>query len=152
MAKRDLICVGASAGGIETLIQFVKLFPQDFPASIFIVLHISSDSPGMLPQILGKHSNLPITNAKNGEAIRNGHIYAAPPNFHLLLKNGFISLSQGPKENRHRPAIDPLFRSALKIYENRVIGIVLSGTLDDGSNGLVTIKRRGGVTIVQAPG
>lgn len=144
--------VGASAGGVEALKQLTEHLPFDLHAAIFVVLHIATDSPSVLPMILEKNGKLPVSSAKDGESIQGGHIYVAPPDHHLLLvTEGIITLSQGPKENRHRPAIDPLFRSASRTYGNKVIGVVLSGMLDDGTAGLITIKRRNGVCIAQDP-
>lgn len=151
MAGRDIITIGASAGGVETLIQIVRSLPKDLPAAIFIVLHVSPDSTSLLPQILNRRSSLPAFHAKDGEEIQHGRIYVAPPDRHLLVKLGKIGVAHGPKENRHRPAVDPLFRTAARAYGPRVVGVVLSGTLDDGTAGLSAVKSRGGVAIVQDP-
>lgn len=151
MAKRDIIVIGASAGGVGTLAQLVKLLPKDLQASLFIVLHIPSENPSTLPDILTKKGPLPAHHPKDEEPIQRGKIYVAPPNHHLLVREGFVNITTGPRENGHRPAVDSLFRSASQAYGNRVIGIVLSGYLDDGSGGLLTVKRRGGVAIVQDP-
>ena len=147
----DIIVIGTSAGGIEALTKIVERLPDDFPASIFIVLHMSPESPGVLPQILNRAGVLPSVSPRDGERIKPGHIYVAPPDHHLLLEPGIVRLTRGPKENRFRPAIDPLFRSAAQIYGPRVIGVILTGTLDDGTAGLWAIKQLGGISVVQDP-
>lgn len=143
--------MGASAGGIETLRTILAGLPAEFPASVFIVLHSGSDSPGILDRILQRASILPTVMAIDKEPFIRGHIYVAPPDHHLLLESGRICLSRGPKENRFRPAIDPLFRSAAYVYGRRVIGVVLTGGLDDGTAGLWSIKHLGGTAVVQDP-
>lgn len=134
------------------MLSFVKSLPQDFEASIFIVLHLSPFSGSNLPRILSRAGRLPAVHPKDGEKIEKGKIYIAPPDHHLILeKGGKIAVSKGPKENRFRPSVDALFRSAALIYGPRVIGIVLSGLLDDGTSGMWNIKRNGGLAIVQEP-
>ena len=149
--RRDIIVVGASAGGVETLKVLASGLPANFPAAIFIVLHISPRTKSYLPHILSNAGPLPAEHPDDGATIQMGRIYVSPPNHHLLVERDHIHLSSGPKENSHRPALNPLFRSAAQAYGNRVIGIVLSGNLDDGTAGLWEIKRRGGLTIVQDP-
>lgn len=158
MFGHDIIVIGASAGGVEALCQLVHDFPPDLPAAIFVVLHISPQGTSVLPNILNrcrqkryKDGSLSAAHAKNGETIEHGRIYVAPPDQHLLLKDGYIRLARGPKENSHRPAVDPLFRTAAQVYGHRVVGVVLSGTLDDGTAGLVAVKEQGGVAVVQNP-
>lgn len=151
MPEHDIIVIGASAGGVETLIQLVKIIPADIPAAIFIVVHISPHSVSLLPNILQRRTSMPVSHGKDGEEIKLGHIYIAPPDFHLLIKPEYVRLTHGPKENRHRPAVDPLFRSAAQGYKSRVIGVILSGSLDDGTAGLFAIKEQGGIVIVQDP-
>lgn len=151
MPGHDIIVIGASAGGVEALVTLVRQFPEDLPASIFIVLHIPAQSPSLMPGILTRSGLLVATHPDDGEEIKHGHIYVAPPDQHLLIERGHIRLVHGPKENRHRPAIDPLFRSAAYIYGPRVVGVVLTGSLDDGTAGLWSIKERGGIAIVQDP-
>lgn len=158
MIGHDIIVVGASAGGVEVLCQLVRDLPPDLPAAIFIVLHISPQGTSVLPQILNrsrqkryKDSSFPAAHAQDGEEIVQGRIYVAPPDHHLLIKEGYVRVTRGPKENSHRPAVDPLFRTAARIYGWRVVGVVLSGTLDDGTAGLVAIKLQGGVAVVQDP-
>jgi len=150
-SSNHLVVIGASAGGIEALRDFVNRLPADFPAPIAIVLHMSPQSPGILSGILTRSGKLPATNARSGERLNPGHVYIAPPDFHLLIEPGRLRLAKGPRENRFRPAIDPLFRSAAQVYGPRAIGVILSGNLDDGSAGLWTIKRMGGIAIVQDP-
>jgi two-component system chemotaxis response regulator CheB len=143
--------IGASSGGIESLTEVVSGLPEDLPASVFVVVHVPARSKSLLPGILTRASPIPAAHARDGEAIQPGRIYVAPPDCHLLLGNGRIRLVRGPRENNHRPAVDPLFRTAAVAYGPRVAGVVLSGALDDGTAGLVAIKKRGGVTIVQDP-
>jgi two-component system chemotaxis response regulator CheB len=117
-----------------------------------VVLHVSASGTSVLPQILSRHSALPVAFAEDGEELRRGQIYVAPPDFHALVDGHTIHLSDGPRENGHRPAIDPLFRSAALTAGARVIGVVLSGLLDDGADGLRAIKHSGGAAMVQDPG
>jgi two-component system chemotaxis response regulator CheB len=151
MPERDIIVIGASAGGVETLVTLVQHIPRNIPAAIFVVLHIPADSPSVLPEILGRAGSLKVTQAKDGEEIVYGHMYIAPPDNHLLVEAGKVRIVRGPKENRHRPAVDPLFRSAALAYGSCVVGVILSGALDDGTAGLLAIKRHGGTTIIQEP-
>ncbi len=148
----EVIVVGASAGGIETFGTLVRQLPEDLRAAIVLVIHISPFSPSALPQVFDRMTKLKVPhNLKDGEIIKPGHVYVAPPDYHLLVEPGRLRLVRGPTENRHRPAIDPLFRSAARAYGNRAVGVVLSGTLDDGAAGLWSIKQCGGTTIVQEP-
>lgn len=151
MPEHDIIVIGASAGGVEALSTLVSMLPSDLPAAVFIVLHIPAQSPSLLPEILNRQGVLAATQPRDGEQIKPGHIYIAPPDNHMLVEQGHIHLSRGPRENRHRPAIDVLFRSAAVAYGPRVIGIILTGSLDDGTAGMLAIKRRGGMTVVQDP-
>ena len=151
MPSRDIIVVGASAGGLEAIRTLIRGLPENLPATLFIVIHTSPEGPGLLSEILGKIAPLSVTTATDGERIVSGHIYVAPPDFHLTLGEGRIRLTRGPREHRFRPAVDPLFRSAAEQYGPRVIGIVMSGNLADGTHGLMVIKQRGGVAIVQDP-
>lgn len=146
-----IIVIGASAGGISALTQLVQGFPSDLPAAVFIVVHTSPHFPSRLPQILQSYSKLPVIHAVDGAVIDMGHIYIAPPDYHLLVKYEYMRVVFGPKENRFRPAIDPLFRTAGVAYGKWVVGIVLSGALYDGTAGLIEIKERGGLAIVQDP-
>lgn len=151
MPGHDIIVVGASAGGVETLMKLVGQLPADLPAAVFIVLHIPPETPSLLPEILRRAGPLPASQPGDGEEIRNGHIYVASPDYHLLIERGRMRQVHGPKENRHRPGIDPLFRSAAYAYGPRVVGVILTGALDDGTAGLLAVKRRGGIAIVQDP-
>jgi len=151
MVGHGIIVIGASAGGVEALCKLVKDLPENFPAAIFVVLHVPSHGTSVLPQILNRAGRLKAVHPQDSETIQPGRIYVAPPDFHLLLKKGYIQLSRGPRENGHRPAVDPLFRTAARTYGRRVIGVVLSGSLDDGTAGVMAIKMRGGIAVVQNP-
>jgi two-component system, chemotaxis family, protein-glutamate methylesterase/glutaminase len=149
--KRDLVVIGASAGGVETLRRVVSGLPGDLPAAVCIVLHIAPGSPSALARILERAGALPCRAASDGEPLRPGQILVAPPDHHLVIEDGRARLTVGPRENGHRPAVDVLFRSAANARHTRVIGVVLSGTRDDGSAGLAVIKSSGGAAIVQDP-
>jgi two-component system chemotaxis response regulator CheB len=152
VANRDLVVVGASAGGVEALIRVVSELPADLPAAILVVLHVPADSSSNLPAILARAGPLPTAHARDGEPIEPGRILIAPPDRHLLVQDGRVRLSSGPFENLHRPAVDVLFRSAAINRDGRTIGVVLSGALDDGADGLRTIAMAGGLAVVQDPG
>jgi two-component system chemotaxis response regulator CheB len=151
MAHQNIVVIGGSAGALEALKTLAAGLPKDLDAAIFVALHIGRRR-SMLPEILRSIGSLPAIHPEDGLPIKNGMIYIAPPDHHILLREaGRISLSRGPKENLTRPAINPLFRSAAGTYGPAVIGIILSGTLDDGVAGLAEIKERGGTAIVQDP-
>jgi two-component system, chemotaxis family, protein-glutamate methylesterase/glutaminase len=153
LAYRNVVVIGASSGGIEALSRIAEDLPAALAAPVLVVVHISPDSPGYLPEILASRGSLPAKNAKEGEIARNGTIYVAPPDRHLVIEpNGRLRTPRGARENRSRPAVDPLFRSAALAFGSRVIGVVLSGGLDDGAAGLRGIKMCGGTTVVQDPG
>src|SRR5258706_8501325 len=151
VSGHDIAVLGASAGGVEALSQIAANLPADLPAAVFVVLHIPASAPSHLPHILNRAGPLKALHPTDGERIRHGRIYVAPPGKHLLLEHGHIHLTLGPRENHHRPAVDPLFRSAARSYGPRVVGGVLTGALNDGTSGLLAIKQRGGVTLVQDP-
>lgn len=151
MAKNKIVVIGASAGGVTALQQLVAALPQDFPAAVLIVLHVGVQSPSLLPEILTRAGALPAAHPEDGDAIEPGHIYVSPQDNHLVIQNGHLGVIRGPKENRHRPSVDVLFRSAARAYGNHVIAVVLTGTLDDGAAGMLAIQHRGGTTVVQTP-
>ena len=151
MPGRDIIVIGASAGGLEALQKLVAGLPENLPAAVMVVLHRTPEQDSYLPQILRRAGNLPAADAWDGESIQKGRIYVAPPDRHLLIEDGALRLVRGPKENHTRPAIDPLFRTAAREFGPRVVGVVLSGTLYDGTAGLFDIKRGGGLAVVQDP-
>jgi hypothetical protein len=151
MISRDLIVIGASAGGLRAVRQIAQLLPASLSACVLVVLHISRVSRGMLASVISRRSALPVKQAEHGDPIRSGQFYIAPADYHLQVGLRGIELDQGPKVNRARPAIDPLFRSAAQVFGKRVAGVVLTGFLQDGTQGLVAIKQAGGVSIVQDP-
>jgi two-component system chemotaxis response regulator CheB len=151
LSGHDIIVIGASAGGVEALSTLVGALPANLPAAIFVVMHITAQGPSRMPEILARAGRLPAVHPTDGMAIAHGHIYIAPPDKHMLLERGRIRIVHGPRENRHRPAIDPLFRSAARGYGPRVVGVIVTGMLDDGTAGLLAIKQCGGVAIVQNP-
>lgn len=149
--RYDIIVIGASMGGFEALRQLISEFPADLAAAVFVVLHISSDHESSLAAIFGRNAKVPVVPAKDHDLIKRGHVYIAVPDFHLRIDGKHVLLDHGPKHNFHRPAVDPLFSSAAKEYGQRVVGVVLTGALDDGTVGLMDIKRFGGMTVVQDP-
>ncbi len=151
MGGHDVVVVGASAGGIEALTQIVRGLAPGLPAAIFVVLHIASDTRSVLPSILERSGSLPAVAAVDLMPIERGRIYVAPPNRHILLERDRVRVVTGPRENRVRPSADPLFRSAARQFGRRVVGVILSGVLDDGANGLAAVAAAGGVTVVQDP-
>lgn len=151
MPTRDLIVIGGSAGSLDALQTILRCLPPGFPAAVCITRHITPHAVNVLPKILARSTVLPTTGAVDGEELRPGHIYVAPPDHHLLVVPGHVGVTRSPTENRFRPAIDPLFRSAAVAYGPRVVGIILSGALDDGTAGLWAVKQRGGIAIAQDP-
>lgn len=144
--------IGTSAGGVEALKALVGGLPRDFSAAVFIVRHAEQWRRSELPEILAQDTRLGVSHAEDDQRIEPGHIYVAPPDYHLLIETtGRINLWHGPKENTFRPAINPLFRSAAEVYKERVIGVILTGMLEDGVAGLAWVKRHGGVAVVQHP-
>src|SRR5215510_3445387 len=148
---RRVVVIGASSGGIEALKKIVADLPTAFHSPICVVLHTSASSPGVLHDILNRETDLQAVQAKNNQALGAGRIYVAPPDCHLLVEPGRVRVTKGPKENRFRPAIDPLFRSAAQVYGPGAIGVVVSGGLDDGTAGMHSIKQLGGATVIQDP-
>lgn len=151
MEKRNIIVIGSSAGGINALKHIVSTLPSDLNASIFIVQHLAAEQPSYLPQILSDFCQLAAVHPKNGDKIYTGKIYVAPPDHHLIIENAHMLVKRGPKENGFRPSIDALMRSAAYWYGSRVVGVVLTGYLNDGTSGLWAIRQFGGTAIVQNP-
>jgi two-component system, chemotaxis family, protein-glutamate methylesterase/glutaminase len=152
MARHDIVVIGASVGGVEALQVLVGGLPSDFPAAVFIVLHTGAHGHTLLPALLTRAGPLIAAHANHGEPNAHQRIYVAPPDAHLLVAHGHMQLGDGPKERYTRPAVDPLFRSAAGVYGPRVVGVLLSGNLADGTAGLMAIKQAGGIAIVQDPG
>jgi two-component system, chemotaxis family, protein-glutamate methylesterase/glutaminase len=151
MSRCNVIVVGASAGGVEALVRLVSDLPRDLDAAVAVALHTPEHSPSALPSILSRHGALPAAHARDGEPLVHTRIYVAPPGRHLLIKRRTIRSVNGPHENGHRPAVDPLFRTAARAHGARVMGVILSGSLDDGTAGLAAIKAAGGASLVQEP-
>jgi two-component system, chemotaxis family, protein-glutamate methylesterase/glutaminase len=151
MGTRDLVVVGASAGGIEALKELVARLPADLPATVLVCVHLAPSADSVLPGILSRSGPLPAKRADHGEVYARGTIYVAPPDHHLLVLGERLRVINGPRVNGHRPAIDPMFRAAARQFGPRVIGVILSGVLDDGTAGMVSIKSHGGLVIVQSP-
>jgi two-component system chemotaxis response regulator CheB len=152
MPTRDIVVVGTSAGGVDALTQLARGLPPGFPASLFVVCHFPPGARSVLPQILSRAGPVLATHATDGEAFAPGHLYVAPPDFHLVLEpDGRMRLTRGARENNHRPAADPLFRSAARHYGPRVVGVVLTGGMSDGTAGLMAVRAAGGVAVVQDP-
>jgi two-component system chemotaxis response regulator CheB len=145
-----LVVIGASQGGVEAVLRIVEALDADVPAIWCVVLHIDSHD-SILPSLLTARGRLPAAHAEHGERLRAGRIYMAPPDRHLTVEDGLSILSRGPRENWTRPAVDPLFRTAASSWGARVVGVILTGHLDDGSAGLREVKRRGGLAVVQDP-
>lgn len=149
---RKIVVIGTSAGGLEALDNLLGQLPSDLPASFLVVQHMSPQASGdALVHRLSRHKSFHCKLATDGERLANGRVYIAPPDFHLLVKHNYLLVTKGARENRYRPAVDPLFRSAAVAHGPRVIGVILTGRLDDGTAGLIAVKRCGGVAVVQDP-
>lgn len=151
MQTHDIIVIGASAGGVEALRTLVSELPADIKAAVFIVLHVARQGTSVLPDILSQAGPLPACHPQSGDLIEHGKIYAAPNDRHLIIQGRRVVLTNAPRENGFRPAVDSLFRTAAKAYGPRVVGVVLTGLLDNGSAGLLEVKSKGGVAVVQDP-
>jgi two-component system chemotaxis response regulator CheB len=151
MENRDIVVIGASAGGVQALVKLAQGLPADLPAALFVVVHVTADPPSRLAEILDRSGPLPAESPHDRQPIRPGRIYVAPSDHHLLVDRSRVYLSRGPRENQMRPAIDPLFRSAAVVHGAQAIGVVLTGTMDDGTSGMLAIKQCGGLAVVQDP-
>jgi two-component system chemotaxis response regulator CheB len=152
MVARDIIVIGTSTGGVNTLAEVVRGLPAGFPASLFVVCHFPPGGRSILPDILSRSGPLLATHARDGEPFHPGHIYIAPPDHHLYLgPDRRTVLNHGARENHFRPAVDPLFRSAAREYGGRVIGVILTGAMYDGTAGMLAVRAAGGVAVVQDP-
>ena len=150
-ALRDIVVVGGSAGAIEAIKSMLAGLPRDLDAAVLVVVHIPPSSPARLDEILQRGCPLAVKWATGDEPLEQGRVYVAPPDHHLVVRADRVLLTHAPRENHSRPAIDPLFRSAALAYGPRVIGVVVSGRLDDGTAGLWAVKERGGIAIAQDP-
>ena len=156
MPGHDLILLGASAGGVEAVSAVVAGLPADLNAAVCVVMHLRPDAASHLPHILARVASVPVVSARNGMPLQPGVVHVCVPDLHMLIQadeddRGMVRLVRGPRENRTRPAVDPLFRSAALAFGPRVVGVVLSGALDDGTAGLWAVKDRGGIAVVQDP-
>jgi two-component system chemotaxis response regulator CheB len=151
MVARNIIVIGASAGGFDAIKRIVAGFPADLHAALFITIHVFERSQGLLPEILNRAGPLPAIHPWEETPIQPGRIYVAPPDYHLILTPETVHVGHGPKENLHRPCINTMFRSAALSHGERVAGVLLTGLLDDGAAGLWEIQQHGGSTIVQDP-
>lgn len=151
MANRDVVAIGGSAGAVEALRSLTKSFPAEFPAAVLVTIHLASEYRSCLDEVLSRAGPLSAVFAKDGEPVRKGHMYIAPPDRHMLMIGDRIVLGFGSRENNVRPAIDPMMRSVAACCGPRAIGVVLTGTLNDGASGLWAIDQCGGITVVQDP-
>jgi two-component system, chemotaxis family, protein-glutamate methylesterase/glutaminase len=149
--NHDIVAIGGSVGGIEVLLELVRELPRDLPAAVFVVVHTAPGHASMLPDLLTDRGRLRARHPLHDEAIKPGTIYVAPPDLHMQIKPGAIEVVRGPKDNGFRPAADVLLRTASTSYGSRVIGVVLSGYLDCGTAGMMSVKARGGIGVVQDP-
>lgn len=151
MATKNIIVIGSSAGGVDALCRLSASLPADLPATVFVAQHLSPSARSVLPQLLDRAGPLPALSPVDGQEYEAGHIYVAPPDHHMLVRDGRVLVRRGPYENRTRPAVNALFRSAALSHGSSVVGVVLTGLLDDGTDGLIAIKAAGGTSIVQDP-
>jgi len=151
MANRDILAIGTSAGGVDALRELVRNLPADLPASVLITIHLSRHHRSALDEVLGEAGQLPVRFAEDGLPLRRRQIYLAPPDRHLVVEDERLFLGAGPRENNSRPSIDVMLRSAALCCGGRTVGVVLTGTLDDGASGLWAVQRCGGLTVVQDP-
>jgi len=151
MDHHDVIALGASAGGFNALRELLRTLPADFPAAVFIVLHLRAHAPDRFANTLGHGASLPVEFATHGAKWERGRVYMAPPDQHLLIEGERMVLAHGPRENGSRPAIDPMFRSVAASFGGRVIGVLLTGMLNDGTSGMIAIQECGGRTVIQHP-
>nr|WP_189338485.1 chemotaxis protein CheB [Sphingobium sp. SCG-1] len=151
MEPSRIVLIGSSAGGVDALRRLCAKLPTDFPTPIFIAQHVSPSARSILAELLDRVGPLKAVTPKDGDSIEPGKIYVAAPDHHMLLRRGRILMRRGPHENRTRPAVNPLFRSAAVAYGAKAIGVVLTGLLDDGTEGLIAIKAAGGTSVVQDP-
>lgn len=149
--KERIIVIGASAGGFKAVVQFLAEFKGREDAVFLVVLHTFSDAPAILAEHMGRLIKMPVSYAENGMKLKGGQVFIARPDYHLLVQEEKLVFTKGPKENLFRPSIDVLFRSAAVAHGNRVIGILLTGRLNDGTLGLLAVKRCGGITVIQDP-
>ena len=148
---RDVVVIGASAGGVQPILDLLQQLPADFAATVMVVLHRSPFHESRLVEVLGRHAGLLVMEPADGAPVTSGVVYVAPRDQHMILDDGIVRLDRGPKQHRTRPAIDPLFRSAAATYGRRVVGVLLSGMGGDGVSGLIEIKHSGGISLVQDP-
>jgi two-component system chemotaxis response regulator CheB len=147
----DILVVGASAGGVTAVTELLGRLPRDLAAAVFVVVHLDPAADSHLAEIINREQGLQATQARHGDVIQAGHVWIAPPDHHLMVRPGKVEVVRGPRENRHRPSVDVLFRTAAAAYDSRVIGVVLTGYQDCGTAGLLSIKARGGLAVVQDP-
>jgi two-component system chemotaxis response regulator CheB len=150
-AVRDIVVIGGSAGAVEGILRIAGALPATLAARVFVVIHVPPTAPSVLPRLLERSGPLRARHPRDADATQPSTIYVAPPDHHLVVRHGSVGVVRGPRENGHRPAVDPLFRSASRAYGGRVIAVVISGNLDDGSAGLRAVADRGGATLVQDP-
>jgi two-component system chemotaxis response regulator CheB len=149
--RRDVVTIGASAGGVEALIRLFEKLPPTIPAAIAVVIHRSARHESQLAEVLGRRASLPVLEPSDGQRIEAGHVYLAPRDVHLLMEPSVFRLDSGPKQQGTRPAVDPLFESAARAFGPRVVGVLLSGGGSDGVRGLIAISAAGGVSMAQDP-